>query len=306
MDFCKRSNIGISFCGGKMVSRIRFAVGIALLLALVWVIPAWAGGWAVITLDKLPGEVAAGEPVTIGFTVRQHGRTLMSGLTPTVTARLPGTSKAVVVDADAEGDVGHYTAQLTLPEPGAWDWSIQAFTMDQPMPPLTVIAQTEQKTAQVLPLSTVPLWGIVAGIIGAASCLAAATLVFRHKLQQAVPLFMIGVTLGIAGFLSANDTSPRVQAFSPSHNLSQVEVGKQLFVAKGCTTCHVHADITRATDSFYVDVGPNLTTYTKASPEFLQMWLKDPASIKPETVMPDLKLSKAEIDALVAFLTVKR
>jgi cytochrome c2 len=288
-----------------MVSRIRFAVGIALFLALVWVIPVLAGGWAVITLDKLPGEVVAGEPVSIGFTVRQHGRTLMEGLSPTITARLPGSSKAVVVDAVAEGDVGHYMAQLTLPEPGAWDWSIQAFTMDQSMPPLTVIASAGQKDAPPLTSTATAPW-MALGALGAAGALAGVILAFRHKLQPAIPLFAIGLALCFWGFFSANNVSPRAQALSPVTKLSQVEVGKQLFVAKGCTTCHVHADIRRSTDNIYVDVGPNLTTYAKASPEHLQMWLKDPTKIKPNTEMPNLKLSGVEIDALVAFLTSKK
>lgn len=288
-----------------MVSRIRLAVGLALLLALVWAVPVLAGGWAVITLDKLPSEVMAGEPVSIGFTVRQHGRTLMSGLTPTVTARLPGSSKAVVVDSIAEGEVGHYTAQLTIPEPGAWDWSIQAFTMDQPMPPLTVIATTGRKDAQS-PTSTAATSWMVLGVLGFAGTLAGAIMAFRHKLQLAVPLFAIGIALCVLGFVSVNNTSPRAQALSSTNKLSQVEVGKQLFVAKGCTTCHAHADIRRSTDTIYVDVGPNLTSYAKSKPEYLQMWLKDPTSIKPNTEMPNLNLSGVEIDALVAFLTSKK
>jgi cytochrome c2 len=278
-----------------------------LFLALIWAVPVLAGGWAVITVDKLPVKVVAGEPISIGFTVLQHGRTPMAGLTPTITARLPGSTKAFIADAAAEGDIGHYTAKLTLPEPGAWDWSIQAFTMDQSMPPLTVVAQTGQKTVQS-PISTsTPLWLIIMEVLGAASCLAGATLVFRHKPQQAIPLFVLGLTLSIAGFLSTKNTSSHAQALSPiNNNLSQVEVGKQLFVAKGCTTCHVHASIRRSTDTIYVDVGPNLTSYAKASPEYLQMWLKDPTRIKPKTEMPNLKLSGAEIDALVTFLTSKR
>jgi hypothetical protein len=287
-----------------MLSRIRFAVGLALFLALIWAVPVLAGGWAVITVDKLPGEVVAGEPLNIGFTVRQHGRTLMAGLTPTITARLPGSTKAIIVDASAEGEIGHYTAQLTLPEPGAWDWSIQAFTMDQSMPPLTVIAKTGQKDIQA-PTSTATLPWIVIGVLGLAGCLAGTTLAFRHKLRQGIPVLIIGLALCIFGFVSAKDVPPQAQALAVA-NLSQVEVGKQLFIVKGCTTCHVHNDISRSENSFYMDGAPNLTSYAKASPEFLQMWLKDPASIKPTTQMPNLNLSGAEIDALVAFLTSKR
>ena len=52
-----------------MLPRIRIAAGLALLVALIFVFRAFAGGWAVITLDELPLNVIAGEPVAIGFTV---------------------------------------------------------------------------------------------------------------------------------------------------------------------------------------------------------------------------------------------
>ena len=52
-----------------MFSRFRVSIAIAVMLALVLAIPVLAGGWAVITLDELPTNVAAGEPVKIGFTV---------------------------------------------------------------------------------------------------------------------------------------------------------------------------------------------------------------------------------------------
>ncbi len=71
-----------------MLSRSRISLLLAILLALVVTIPAFAGGWAVITLDELPSGAVAGQPLTVGFTVRQHGRTLMSGLAPKITAIL--------------------------------------------------------------------------------------------------------------------------------------------------------------------------------------------------------------------------
>src|SRR5690349_19603785 len=122
-----------------MPKRSQISLGAALLLALVITIPVFAGGWAVITLDKLPVDVAAGEPLTIGFTVRQHGITLMDGLYPTVTATLP-KGDSLTVNGEPDGTPGHYTATLTFPQEGNWEWSIQAFTMHQPMPALHVAA----------------------------------------------------------------------------------------------------------------------------------------------------------------------
>ena len=69
-----------------MFYRFRISIALALLLSVVLAIPVFAGGWAVITLDEIPTGVVAGEPLTIGFTVLQHGKTPMEGLDPTITA----------------------------------------------------------------------------------------------------------------------------------------------------------------------------------------------------------------------------
>ncbi|PKO11726.1 MAG: hypothetical protein CVU39_27745 [Chloroflexi bacterium HGW-Chloroflexi-10] len=285
-----------------MVTRIRLAVVVALYLALVLVVPVRAGGWALITLDQLPGDVVAGEPLNIGFTVRQHGRTPVDGLTPTITASLPGSTEKVIAIASAEGKIGHYTATLTFPESGVWDWTISAFATMQ-MPPLTVVAGSGQNNAQASGLPQVASWSML-GIVGLAGCLAGIILAFRRKMPLAVPVLIAGLALSIFGFSSASKpvAYPQVQAAS---NISQSELGKQLFIVKGCTTCHFHQDINRSKDNTYVDVGPSLTNYASFSPEILQAWLKDPASVKPETQMPNLELSQDEIEVLVAFLTSK-
>ncbi|RPI90695.1 MAG: hypothetical protein EHM40_17685, partial [Chloroflexi bacterium] len=80
-----------------MFSRFRIALGFALLLSLVFAIPAFAGGWAVITLDELPGAVVAGEPLTVGFTVLQHGITPMSGIDATIVATSSKKERLVVL-----------------------------------------------------------------------------------------------------------------------------------------------------------------------------------------------------------------
>ena len=49
------------------------------------------------------------------------------------------------------------------------------------------------------------------------------------------------------------------------------------------------------------NLGPELSDYSSA-PDFLAQWLADPASVDPNTVMPDLDLDEAEIEALIAFL----
>ena len=121
-----------------MKSNIIALVSI-LLVALVFAVPALAGGWATITLEELPTGVAAGEPLTVRFTVRQHGRTPMTDLTPKVTAENAESGEMISAEATpVEGQAGLYEATLTFTAPGTWEWHILAFTMVQRMPDLAV------------------------------------------------------------------------------------------------------------------------------------------------------------------------
>jgi len=81
--------------------------------------------------------------------------------------------------------------------------------------------------------------------------------------------------------------------------IDAAEHGRMLFMLKGCTSCHTYVPITDDKLSF----GPNLTNYVPNA-AFLRTWLRDPAAVRPETRMPDLDLSNAEIDALIAFLAL--
>jgi hypothetical protein len=49
---------------------------------------------------------------------------------------------------------------------------------------------------------------------------------------------------------------------------------------------------------------PNLSKFS-AAPEVIFMRLKDPSSVKSDTQMPNLDLTKVEIEALVAFINSK-
>ncbi len=81
---------------------------------------------------------------------------------------------------------------------------------------------------------------------------------------------------------------------------TQAQRGERLFVAKGCVSCHEHASVK---NSGKYDVGPELTA-ARFSAGYLRKFLRDP-SIKPATTdarMPNLNLSDADIEALIAFL----
>ena len=284
-----------------MFQRLFVKLALAAIVTLALAAPVLAGGWAVVTLDRLPAQIVAGEPVTIGFLVRQHGRTPVGDLEPQITAARADTGQSFAVAAQAEGKVGHYAARLTFPSAGTWRWSIQAFGFGQPMPPLAVQASTAPGNPAAEAPPALPIALGVAGLIGAAGALLVA---LRAKARWAFALVFAGALIGLTGFASA--ATGAAQPPSPVAALSSTELGQALFLAKGCVVCHHHEAVREARkelDGF--SIGPNLTNL-QVDPDYLRRWLKDPAALKPGTEMPTLCLSGDEIEALVAFLTRSR
>jgi mono/diheme cytochrome c family protein len=84
---------------------------------------------------------------------------------------------------------------------------------------------------------------------------------------------------------------------------SPVERGRRLFAGKGCATCH-RSDL--RTDTTQAYVGPDLVP-GKYQADYLARALANPAVIVPRPDspfrMPNLGLTAAEIDPLVAYLT---
>jgi cytochrome c2 len=283
-----------------MKSRLILIAVLLLTVALFAVTPALAGGWAVITLDELPGQIVAGESLEIGFTVRQHGITPIDGLTPTVHARLAGFT--LTERAKGQGETGHYVATLTFPQAGEWAWSIEAFTGNQPMPPLSVVAAPAiaQSNSQAPVPSSLPL---LVGILGLTGLAVGLFVAFRRKARWAIALVLAGLIVSAGSIVSAAEqpaVKSEAKTVAADASLSQVEVGRRLFIAKGCMVCHSHSDTNKVRE-FGVDIGPNLTNIT-ASPEYLRLWLKDPKSARSTAKMPNLELSEAEIEALIAFI----
>ena len=296
-----------------MLSRSRISLLLAIALALLTTVPVFAGGWAVITLDELPSQAVAGEPLTVGFTVRQHGITRMTGLSPKVTAILPGDEK-LVFSAEADGEPGHYAATLVLPKAGEWQWAIEAFTMYQPMPALMV---TADKTAVVSPpgkeaalasLLSSPILPISVAMITLG--LLAAVIGFRRRSRPLLVSTALSLLAGIAllalGTGAASDVQVQAKSDVVGDNpSSQVEQGRQLFIAKGCITCHANRKAKGASESMTIEMGaPDLSNYS-SSPEVLFIRLKDPAAVRSDTKMPNLELKETEIEALIDFINSK-
>lgn len=101
------------------------------------------GGWASVTLDDVPDYIVAGQPVTLTYTVRQHGEEPLSGLTGRFEAR--SGDQAATANAAAAGR-GRYTATLNLPRPGDWTITIHSgFGASRvTLLPITVIAAGAQ------------------------------------------------------------------------------------------------------------------------------------------------------------------
>jgi len=204
-------------------NHIRYLV--AFLILCVMVGAAHAGGWAVITLDDLPDHAVAGKPIKLVFVVRQHGRTLLTGLQPRVRAI---SATGLVANSAVFPAIDSYSAILTLPQPGEWTITINS------------------------------------------------------------------------GFVSSATTLPVLKVIAPSDPvpapLSQAARGERLFVAKGCTGCHLHSEITPERTAFAT---LDLST-RRFPPDYLAQFLADPSIKSAE--MQKLNLKESEIAALVAFL----
>ena len=83
--------------------------------------------------------------------------------------------------------------------------------------------------------------------------------------------------------------------------------GRRIFETTACINCHTVRG-TVANGRFGPDLTHLMSRATIASgaaentPENLRVWLKDPDAIKPGSLMPAMKLSDAELDALVRYM----
>ncbi len=292
----------------RMIIPLAFAIFVLFATANLTL----AGGWAVVTLDYLPSHVVANQPMTIGFRVRQHGQTMLSGLHPTIGATLVGSNDTLIASAQDEGSTGHYVATLTFPKAGNWEWYIDAFGLQQPMPPLNVAASAPGSGAalgvpQTVTAST--LWNqellVGAAFLGLVAAFIFVTAWRRRRLSWWIAPLAIGVVLG-GSSMALVDRLPQAAMSAGSENVNPGELarqGRDLFLAKGCIVCHQNGRVQYSQTGFQsLQIGPDLTN-GKLTAEFLHIWLNDPSKVKPGTQMPTLGLSDPEIDALAAFLT---
>lgn len=86
------------------------------------------GGWAVVTVSKIPDAWITGKPLQLTWQVRQHGVTLLDGLHPTLEARARAGSRYVkgTTWAFTEDGVKGYRGRISFPEPGTWQVTIHS------------------------------------------------------------------------------------------------------------------------------------------------------------------------------------
>lgn len=275
-----------------------------LFILFAFAAPTFAGGWAVVTLDRLPTNVIAGQPQTIGFMVRQHGMTPMKGLSPSITFRKTGGSDVVYATAASDETVGHYTAKVTLPSAGAWIWTIESFSFPAPMPTLMVSEPILTTTAPLTSSTpSIPALSQLIGVAGLIGAVGASIALARTRASWAAALVLGAMLVSVTGFATVSTpTSKESPPVLTSNGSLAAPSGKDLFLAKGCATCHAHSAV--EIKHITVEVGPNLTHFS-AAPEYLRQWLKNPKSIKSLTEMPTLGLGDDEIEALITFINAK-
>jgi hypothetical protein len=137
------------------------------LLPFLIITASFAGGWAIITVADLPDHAESGRPVSLTFTVRQHGATLLAGLKPGVRATAPGQAE-LRSSAVPTGTRGEYSATLTFRHAGAWTIRIDSgFNANETkLLPLTVIDAGSPPPAPLSPAARGEHLFVAKGCIG--------------------------------------------------------------------------------------------------------------------------------------------
>src|SRR6201998_1690787 len=97
----------------------------------------------------------------------------------------------------------------------------------------------------------------------------------------------------------------------PANQDEKEAAGRHVFEKTACLNCHTVGG-TNGTGRFGPDLTHLMSRHTLASgaaentPENLRRWIQNPDAIKPGSLMPAMKLSDADLDALVRYLETLR
>ena len=86
----------------------------------------YTGGWAVVSVSKIPDAWIVGKPLQLSWQVRGHGVSPIAGLKPTVEAR-SGSHRVTgsTWEFSEDGERG-YRGTITFPERGEWQLTIHS------------------------------------------------------------------------------------------------------------------------------------------------------------------------------------
>ena len=93
-----------------------------MVVALVAAPAALGGGWATVGVSPLPSGDDSDWNATL--TVKQHGRTPLDGVQPTVTIRNASTGESETFAAAPTGKPGEYRAHVVFPSDGTWRYEV--------------------------------------------------------------------------------------------------------------------------------------------------------------------------------------
>ena len=120
----------------------------------------------------------------------------------------------------------------------------------------------------------------------------------EYKYAKDDVLRVVDEVKSIAAYLAQQMKDPTLDGSQSTYSKSEsiIKAGEETVKTVGCLTCHkvgeLGSDFAPALDS----VG------TKVTPTYLRQWIDDPKAYDPDTAMPSLRLSKREIDNVVAYL----
>lgn len=106
------------------MKRLVMIMAVAVLL----VVPAGtaaAGVWAVATLDTTLTGFPAEQTQQVGYQIRQLGVHPVD-VDVTEIRFFDRTGEVVTFQGESTGEVGHYVAEVTIPEPGTYRWDVTA------------------------------------------------------------------------------------------------------------------------------------------------------------------------------------
>ena len=82
------------------------------------------GGWAVVSVAKIPDAWVAGKPLQLSWQVRQHAVTPLYGLKPTLEARSGSRTVEGTTWEFNENGTRDYRGTINFPAPGEWQVTI--------------------------------------------------------------------------------------------------------------------------------------------------------------------------------------